>query len=91
MVDAQLLAILACPETRQPLKTAEPALLVAVNEAIAAGRVSNRAGQPIRDPVEELLVREDGAVAYPVREEIPVLLIDEGIPLEGLAPSQAKG
>lgn len=85
MLDAQLLAILACPETRRPLRLAEPALLAAVNEAIAAGRVTNRAGQVIHEPVEELLVREDGAVAYPVREEIPVLLIDEGIPLEGLA------
>lgn len=85
MIDAQLLAILACPETRQPLQSAEPALLDAVNEAIAAGRATNRAGQVIREPVEELLVRQDGAVAYPVREEIPVLLVDEGIPLEGLA------
>lgn len=84
MIDAQLLAILACPETRQPLKPAEPDLLDAVNEAIAAGRATNRAGQVIREPVEELLVRQDGAVAYPVREEIPVLLVDEGIPLEGL-------
>jgi len=84
MLDAQLLAILACPETRRPLRIAEPALLAAVNQAIAAGRVTNRAGQVIREPVEELLVREDGAVGYPVREEIPVLLIDEGIPLEGL-------
>jgi len=85
MLDAQLLAILACPETRRPLRLAEPALVAAVNEAIAAGRLTNRAGQVIHEPVEELLVREDGAVAYPVREEIPVLLIDEGIPLEGLA------
>ncbi len=85
MLDTQLLAILACPETRRPLRLAEPALLAAVNQAIAAGRLTNRVGEVIREPVEELLVREDGAVAYPVREEIPVLLIDEGIPLDGLA------
>ncbi|NMC21007.1 MAG: hypothetical protein GYA33_11390 [Thermogutta sp.] len=85
MLDAQLSAILACPDTRQPLRAAAPELIAAVNAAIAAGRVNNRAGQTIREPVEELLVRQDGAVAYPVREGIPVLLIDEGIPLEGLA------
>ncbi len=48
MLDTQLLAILACPETRRPLRLAEPALLAAVNQAIAAGRLTNRVGEVIR-------------------------------------------
>ncbi len=84
MLDAALVAMLACPETRQPLRLAEPELVAAVNWAIAAGNATNRAGVTIREPVDGLLVRDDGVVAYPVREEIPVLLIDEGIPMSGL-------
>ena len=39
------------------------------------------AGQIIRDKLEDGLVREDGMYLYPVRGSIPVLLIDEAIPL----------
>jgi uncharacterized protein YbaR (Trm112 family) len=42
----------------------------------------NRGGQLMSEAVSEGLVREDGAILYPVRDDIPVMLIDEGIPLE---------
>jgi uncharacterized protein YbaR (Trm112 family) len=35
----------------------------------------------VTDPVQEALVREDGKYAYPVREDIPIMLVDEAIPL----------
>jgi uncharacterized protein YbaR (Trm112 family) len=31
------------------------------------------------------LLRADRKILYPVREDIPVMLIEEGIPVEGLA------
>ncbi len=81
LVDQSLLEILVCPETKQPLHVADAALLERLNATIAEGSLSNRGGQPVAGPLQEGLVREDGAVLYPVREDIPIMLIDEAIPL----------
>lgn len=79
-----LLEILRCPEDRTPLREADAALVGRINEAIRAGKLVNKAGQPVTEPVEGALVREDGEVAYPVRDEIPVMLVDEQLALEAL-------
>lgn len=77
----ELLKILCCPETHQPLSPADPAIVRSVNEKIAAGTVSNRGGSVIREAVTDGLVRADGKVLYPIRGTLPILLIDEAIPL----------
>jgi uncharacterized protein YbaR (Trm112 family) len=81
MIDKELLEILACPATRQPLRVATADELALVNGQVAAGRCANVGGAKVDGALAEALVREDGAVLYPVREDIPVLLIDEGIEL----------
>lgn len=81
--DIGLLKILCCPETHQALALADAALLDKVNRRLAAGRLQNRAGQPVREKVEDGLVRADGRYLYPMRRNIPVLLVDEAIPVEG--------
>jgi uncharacterized protein YbaR (Trm112 family) len=81
VIDKELLAILACPETHQPLALADTALLQRVNARIAAGGVKNVGGAAVQEPLAAGLVREDQRIVYPVRDEIPVLLIDEGIPV----------
>jgi len=63
------------------VRQAEETLLEKINAAIAPGRVFNRAGEEITQKIEEGLVREDGKVFYPVRNNIPVMLIEEGIEL----------
>ena len=82
MVDPELLEILVCPETRQPVRPAGADTLTRLNSAIEAGSVVNQGGQEVREPIEEGLVREDGKVLYPVREDIPIMLIDEAITLD---------
>ena len=84
MVDASLVAILACPETHQPVHLADEATVAKINAAIAAGTAKNRDGEAVREKIEAGLIREDGAYLYPVREEIPVMLIGEAIPLANL-------
>lgn len=81
MLDPALLAILCCPETRQELAEADAARIAALNRDIAAGTVRNRAGEAVAAPLDGLLVRRDGRVGYPVRDGIPVLVVEEGLPL----------
>jgi uncharacterized protein YbaR (Trm112 family) len=82
MVDPQLLAILVCPETRTALHVADEALVARLNREAADGRVRNRSGQLVEGPIEGGLIREDGKVLFPIIDGIPVMLIDEAIPLE---------
>ena len=84
MVDASLVAILACPETHQPVRVADEATVGKVNAAIGAGRLKNLDGEAVSEPIQTGLIREDGAVLYPVRDDIPVMLKGEAIPLAGL-------
>jgi uncharacterized protein YbaR (Trm112 family) len=81
-INAELLEILACPETKQSLTLASPALIASLNERISQGKLKNRQGTLITEPIEGGLVRADRRYAYPIREDIPIMLIDEAIPLE---------
>jgi len=85
LVDPELLEILVCPETKQPVRPADEQVLERVNAAIRAGGVVNRGGETVSEPLEEGLLREDGRVLYAVRDGIPIMLIDEGIDLSGLS------
>jgi uncharacterized protein YbaR (Trm112 family) len=79
MIDPQLLEILCCPETKQDVAPAPDALVADLNGRIAAGTLADRAGNPVRETMEAGLLRADGKVLYPVREGIPVMLIEESI------------
>jgi uncharacterized protein len=81
MVDQELLDILVCPETKQALRVADAEVLRHLNEAIGRGTVTNRGGRTLDEPVSEGLVREDGDLLYPIRDDIPIMLVDEAIPL----------
>ncbi len=83
MIDAELLKILCCPETHQELRVADQALIDKLNRQIAAGTLKNRAGQPVPEQIDGGLVRADGQFLYPIRRNIPVMLVDEAIPLAG--------
>lgn len=82
MLRPELLKLLVCPENQTPLEFADRDLLARVNQAIAAGRLLNRAGQPLANALDGGLVRADGVVLYPVVDDIPMMLVDEGVLLD---------
>jgi len=82
MIDPKLLEILCCPETKEDVALADAALVGRINEAIAQGSMKNRRGVPVTERIDGGLVRKDGKYLYPIREDIPVMLIDEALPLE---------
>lgn len=83
-LDKDLLAILCCPDTKQDVSLADEALIAKLNDAVSRGQLQNRANKPVTEPLDGGLVRGDRKILYPIREDIPVMLIEEGIPLEGM-------
>jgi uncharacterized protein YbaR (Trm112 family) len=80
-MNPELLQILRCPETHQALEPVDAALLAQINERIRAGLLANRAGEPIHQTIDGGLIRADRRCLYPIRDEIPVLLVEEAIVL----------
>ena len=82
MIDEELLEILACPETKEPVNLADQALTDEINARIERGEVKNRGGKKVEKKIDGGLVRADEAYLYPIDDDIPVMLIDEAIPLK---------
>jgi uncharacterized protein YbaR (Trm112 family) len=82
MVDKELLDILCCPETKQDVTLVEGDVIKIINAKIKEGLLKNRGGELIKEEIDAGLVREDKKYLYPIREDIPIMLIDEAIPFE---------
>ncbi len=80
-VSPELVEILVCPETKQPVVLATAEQLERVNAGIRDGSLRNRGGAQPEHEIAEALVREDGKVLYRVDDGIPVMLIEESIEL----------
>ncbi|WP_447970166.1 Trm112 family protein [Nitrospira sp. M1] len=81
-IDPGLLAILCCPETKLNVLMADAQLIERVNTAIERGETLNKAGQPVKEKLDGGLIRQDKKILYPIRDQIPIMLIEEGIMLE---------
>jgi uncharacterized protein YbaR (Trm112 family) len=83
-LDPQLMAILCCPETKQEVTLLDHVLLEKLNEKIATGELHNKGGSVVKEKLDGGLLRADQVMVYPIRDGIPVLLIEEGISVKGL-------
>jgi uncharacterized protein YbaR (Trm112 family) len=82
MVEKELLEILCCPETKQDLTLVQATVVARLNQLIKEGKLKNRAGETIKEPMDAGLLREDRKYLYMIREDIPIMLIDEAIPFD---------
>ena len=80
-VQPELLAILRCPESLQPVRLADDSVVHGLLQLARQGALKSIAGYKVEADFESLLVREDGKRAYLVRDGIPVMLIDEAVAL----------
>ena len=86
MIDKKLLDIIVCPETKSPLKQADKALVDKINKLVEEGELKNRSGQIVKEKIDSGFTTVNKSdYLYPVREEIPILLKDEAIPLSQIS------
>ena len=83
-IDKELLAILCCPETKLDVSLADEALIEKLNDAVRRGVLKNKVQKLVTELLDGGLMRADRKILYPIREDIPVMLIEEGIPLDGI-------
>jgi uncharacterized protein YbaR (Trm112 family) len=81
MIPAEILKLLRCPETGQALVEASPEQLSGIEALRSSGALHDRSGRTVSGKIDAGLVRDDGKWLFPVRDGIPVLLVDEALPL----------
>ena len=80
-----LLEILVCPDTKLPVALADDNLVQQLNLRISEGNLQNVGGTLVKDKIDAALVRNDGKIAYPVRLDIPIMLVNEGIDISSIS------
>ncbi|MEO7932291.1 MAG: hypothetical protein ABIT76_03935 [Chthoniobacterales bacterium] len=81
MERARLIQILRCPITMQLVREATPEEISDCNRRIVAGEIRKTSGEPRSDSIQTGLLREDGAVLFPIENGIPVMLAEEALVL----------
>ena len=79
--DQRLLDIVCCPATHLPLKLMPESTLARLNARIGAGTLRFRDDSPVTEPLAQALVTSDDRLAYAIRDDIPLLLEEQAIPL----------
>lgn len=77
-MNKEIYELLCCPDTKQPVSELDAESVQALNNAIGKGNLKNAGDKVVKERMDTALVREDGKIAYPVRNNIPIMLIHEG-------------
>ena len=78
-IDAEILAIICCPDTHQDLTLINSNQLAFLNSLKSESKLQHRNGDLVNYDLSGGLMRSDQEVIYPIREGIPVLLSEEAI------------
>lgn len=62
-----------------PLRLMPEALLGRLNARIESGELKHCDDSPVTESLEQALMTEDARLAYPIRDDIPLLLEECGI------------
>ena len=81
MLDPEFVKILVCPDNRTPVRIASEQEITNLNQKIEEGSLQNIGGRKVNDKLDGGLIREAGDRLYPVRKNIPVMLVEESIKL----------
>jgi uncharacterized protein YbaR (Trm112 family) len=81
MLDPEFVKILVCPDNRTPVRLASDQEINDLNQKIEQGALHNICGRKVNDKLDGGLIREAGDRLYPVRTNIPVMLVEEAIQL----------
>ena len=81
MLDPEFVKILVCPDNRTPVRIASEQEITNLNQKIEEGSLQNIGGRKVNDQLDSGLIREAGDRLYPVRNNIPVMLVEEAIQL----------
>lgn len=84
-ISSDLLEILCCPETKVPVEMLPGEKLAKLNRQIEAGGVVSKDGAKVDKALQEGLITEDNQTIYRIDDEIPVMLVDQGIETRQLA------
>ncbi|MFQ6674056.1 MAG: Trm112 family protein [Fidelibacterota bacterium] len=79
VISQDLLAILCCPETKEDVHLIPEEEVERINSAISGGTARKRSGEIETELIGGGLLREDGKYLYPIRQDIPIMLMDEAI------------
>jgi uncharacterized protein YbaR (Trm112 family) len=77
--DHQLLDIVCCPVTHMPLRLMPEALRERLNARIESRELKHCDDSLVTESLDQALMTEDERLAYPIRDDIPLLLEEFGI------------
>lgn len=80
-MNQDLVKILCCPETKQKVEYVDKELIKEINRKIAKKQQKNRGGVLLTEQIHDGLIREDKKYVYPIKSDIPIMLINEAIEL----------
>lgn len=81
-ITEELLSILCCPATKEPLRLLEEEKLQKVNTLILKKKLHYQDNSPVEKSLTEGLITTDGKTIYRIDQDIPIMLIEQGIPAE---------
>lgn len=84
MIDSGIVDILACPATHRGLRPLPAEKLQRLNELVAARTAVYTDGDLIDEPLQAGLITDNATLIYRVDDDIPVLLVERGIPARQL-------